>query len=259
MDKILILSNVVVTVNKKGGLWYLTSEMGVGRATSKKELEKLLKSRFEKIKEWLTVSIKKIREDIEALKGANVRIFGQPTKLPNETDSGLVDILEIIDELEKYEVTKLYYDEYNEETDSFEEKEFPTVDEYLDYLDDLGDIDEISAGNSYNWSGLVSHDFNYTVYKNNVNGNFLIDFSVHRFGDVRGNYTDSALLEFDYEEGFLYAVMEVSGIVDLKGGYYARFDALSDSYEIFDSEGDHMDTIYDLEDFDLSKYETVEG
>lgn len=199
------------------------------------------------------VSIKKIREDIRGLRGTEVSIFGQPTKLSDSVDNGVIDILDVLESLERYEITNFSYDEYDEETDEYIEKKFDSVDDYINYLDDLGDIDEVTLDNSYNWSSPVSNDFNFRIYKNFTNAKYFVELSVHRYGDVRANYTVDALLEFDYSEEFYEVLTESNKIVELDEQHYAKIDIFNDGYEIFTDDGEYVETVYDLEDFNKVK------
>jgi hypothetical protein len=202
------------------------------------------------------MSIQKIREDVLSLRGANVKIFGQPTTLDDSVGEGYVDILEVLDILERYEVKDLLVPKYDDEGEWVEDVEAESTEEYMNFLDEMGYIKEKSSGNSYNWSGRVSQDFYFHVYYNELTDSYLVEFAVHRYGDVRGNYTEEALLEFRYEEEFLEALLEATTSVELEGGYEARIEVMSDGIEICDTETyEYVDTIYDLDDFDPKKYQ----
>jgi hypothetical protein len=199
------------------------------------------------------MSIQKIREDILSLRGANVKIFGQPTTLNDSVGDDLVDIIDILDQVSDKEV-ELITSVYNDETDDFDTMEFDTVEQFVDYMEDeLGEWKEVSHGNSYNWTSPVSNDFDFRVLKDYGTGDFYIQLMVHRFGDVRGNYTDYALLRYDYEEGFLYDIMECNKQVDLDDKHYASIDVLANGYEVYTHDGEYVDTIYDLEDWNADK------
>jgi hypothetical protein len=206
------------------------------------------------------MSIQKIREDVLSLRGADVRIFGQPTTLSKDVPEGTVDIMEVLDILEKYEVTSMpMLRPSDDDEEEYDEVEAETTEEYMDYLEEMGDIDvnKSKSDNSYNWSGNVSQDFYFHIYHDMSMDRYLVEFAVHRFGDVRGNYTEEALLEFRYEEEFLEALLEATTTVELEGGYEARIEVISEGIEICDSESyEYVDTIYDLDDFDPSKYQS---
>lgn len=60
-------------------------------------------------------TMKNMIGEVEALKGANVRIFGQPVTLPEDTDNTTVDIIDILKNLEETD------DMMNEPTSTDEE------------------------------------------------------------------------------------------------------------------------------------------
>lgn len=192
------------------------------------------------------MTIQSIREDIKSLRGADVRIFGQPTTLSEEVAEGLIDILEVLDQVEENEV-ELKTSVYNEETEEDEEEEFESVEEFVEHMVDSGNWKELKSDNSYNWSSPVSNDFAFHMFKCLETGDFYVQFMVHRFGDVRGNYTDWALLKYDYEEGFLYDIMECNTSVDVED-YRVEVDIFSDGYEVY-KDDEYVKTIYDIEDF----------
>lgn len=197
----------------------------------------------------VVMTIQKIREDILSLRGAEVTIFGQPTTLSSEVEEQYIDILDVLKALEPYEVTELVYDEYNEELDDYEVKKFENIDEYLDYLHDIGEIKEIAADNSYNWSSPVSNDFNYTIYELQSTGEVLVEFKVHRYGDVRGNYTESTLLKFDNDYEFAEALMGANKVITVNG-YEVHIDIFLDGMEVYTEDGEYINTIYDLNELE---------
>ena len=106
-------------------------------------------------------TIKNMIEEMKTLKGANVRIFGQPVTLPEDTDKTTVDIIDILKNLEEYEVTEVYDYRYNNETEEDEEinilEECKNSDDVISALVDYGYINDdcdYKGDNSYNWSGL---------------------------------------------------------------------------------------------------------
>ena len=125
--------------------------------------------------------LKDIKKDLEALRGADVKIFGQPTTLATRSDDDItVDILDLVEAFADYEVT------YRKACDLLE----------VENVDDIDGLDYIIADNSYNWNGMGSNDFDYRTYETNGEG-IVLSIKFHRFGDVRGNYTENAYLLFD--------------------------------------------------------------
>ena len=203
-------------------------------------------------------TIKNMMEEMEALKGTKVNIFGQPVTLPENIDKTTVDIIDILKNLEEYEVTELYSYCYNDETKEDEEinilEECENSDDVISLLVNYGYINndcDYKGDNSYNWSGNVSHDFDIKIYKNAFNSGVFVEFKVHRFGDVRGNYTESVILQFDNEYTFWecigdcdrYECIEVDG-----NTYDYTVSALSDTYEVTDEGGDYICEAYGEEE-----------
>lgn len=75
------------------------------------------------------------------------------------------------------------------------ELETDSPEEYLEYLENIYSINEIQGGNTYNGSSPLNHHINFTFYENRDFGTYYVLLRCHRYGDVRGNYTDYALLE----------------------------------------------------------------
>lgn len=210
-----------------------------------------------------------IVEDIKNLRGSEVRIFGQPTVLSDSVDEYTIDILDVLDSLEDYVIDlEDYVDyEYNEETE--DDEEYCIFDETDSYnvLDTLGKygylklkrdinndyyVEYDKSDNSYNWSSPISNDFNYYIYNDMLDGGIFVEFKVHRYGDVRCNYTDSVLLHFDNEYEFYetlsennkYTTITVDGV-----DYNIDISITSDSYEVWDIDGNYICTAYgDYED-----------
>ena len=203
-------------------------------------------------------TIKNMMEEMEALKGANVKIFGQPVTLPEDTDKTTVDIIDILKNLEEYEVTELYGYCYNNETEKDEEidilEDCKNSDDVIDKLTEYGYINDdcdYKGDNSYNWNGNVSHDFDIKIYNNAIDGGVFIDFKVHRFGDVRGNYTESVILQFDNEYNFWECIGECDRYesIEVDGHTYNyTISALSDTYEVTDEEGNYICEAYGEEE-----------
>ena len=126
--------------------------------------------------------IKNIKKDLEELRGADVKIFGQPTTLATRSDDDItVDVLDLVEALADYEVT------YRKACDLLE----------VESVDDIEGLDYIIADNSYNWGGMGSNDFDYHVYETHNGEGVVLSVKFHRFGDIRGNYTETAYLLFD--------------------------------------------------------------
>lgn len=174
--------------------------------------------------------------DIRDLRGKEVRIFGQPVTLSNKVNEFEIDIIEVMNKLSEFQVD-LITEEYDEENDEYNEIYCDSVDEYMDYMESLGYIDTTNykANNSYNWNSPVSNHFNYNIY-NHIDGGILVEFKVHRFGDVRSNYTDTVLLQFNNEYEFFDCITECNKNVTIEVNdqeYYIYINALNDAKEVY--------------------------
>lgn len=195
------------------------------------------------------MTIELIKEDIKALRGASVTIFGQPTVLSSEEHSeDTIDILDVLEQLKDSELTDFTISTYNEDEEEDEEEVLDSAEEFMEHMEENGVWVEESHDNSYNWSSPVSHDFDFKSYKCLSTGYFYVALRVHRYGDVRGNYSEYALLKYDFAEGFLYDIMECNKTITV-GDYDVNVDILSDSMEVYNEEGNYVKSIYDIEDF----------
>ena len=96
-------------------------------------------------------------------------------------------------------------------------------DNVLGYMKELTNYKDFKGGNTYNYNGKILHDINYD-YCETENG-FYVAIMVHRFGDIRANYTDYALLKFDYYESFFEILDDIcmenfGGCVEYNGKHY---------------------------------------
>jgi len=221
-----------------------------------------------------TNSVQNVINEVMATRGATVSVFGQPHKIGESVEKGYVDIIEILEGFKGYEVETVLPAQYevseDEETGTYsinseseviedgfeyeedaeermyeleEENAAPVdVNTYLEYMEELSYLEEGKGDNSYNWAGNVSNHFNMQTYRNINTGEYLVEFKVHLYGDVRGNYTDSVLLKFDQDYFFYEALAEANGYEEYKG-YGIRFSAMSEGYEIH-----HIETDEDMEE-----------
>lgn len=165
-------------------------------------------------------------DDIKQLRGADVYIFGQPQKLKKELDDLEIDVIDVLENFRNYEI------DINE----------------IDMLDYI----EIENNNTYNWNSPISNDLNYTIYKNDDH-NYIVECRVHRFGDVRSNYTDYFYLEFNFDSEFsetlietnIYEYIEIDGVT-----YDFEIDVLSDTIEVNSIDGAYIGSVcaYDMDE-----------
>lgn len=217
-----------------------------------------------------------IKQDIMDLRGSEVTIFGQRQVLPSEVDELTIDILDIVEELKAYEVetievgqacehcngTGMVYTWNNEDGCELEEEcsECDGVgivyndlkaENALNVIYDLGDLEELNRDNSYNWSAPVSNNFNFKTWKDLSNGTIYVEFKVHRYGDIRNNYTDFAVLEFSSDAEFLDVISECNKVIDVNG-YECHIDVFNEGIEVYTEDGDYVKTVYvcDMEELE---------
>lgn len=197
----------------------------------------------------MTMTRKAINE-LKQLRGSQVEIFGRPVTLPNTADNLEIDAINILEDMEEHELDWYDFRCYTEdedgneiEVDIFEGCE--TAEAILDVLEEYGYIEDtyFAADNSYNWSAPVSNDFDFKLYKDSVSGGVFVDFSVHRFGDVRGNYTDSVIYRFDSEGEFYELLKDCNKYVQI-GNYEVVVDIFNDGFEVYDDAGNYILTSY---------------
>lgn len=106
--------------------------------------------------------------------------------------------------------------------------------------------------NTYNWNANIDHHID--VAELGINGCAYMAIMVHRYGDVRANYTDRFLVRFDDEtEWFeLESRMQYKTICDGKYKYCVDIDIFSEWYNVYDWElGESVGEFYEIEVEDL--------
>ena len=168
---------------------------------------------------------------------------------------GVVDILDVLEVFEDYEVTEMEQDIYDEGGEYIDTNiiDIEDADAYIDYISDIYKIVELRTDNTYNWFAPISNHMCIRTFNNLDTGDFIAVIMVHRFGDVRSNYTDEFVLKFDNESEFFEALLECSKywIYTDKDGinWYCEFDILNEGMEIT-NELDFCQSCYDIEDYD---------
>ena len=88
--------------------------------------------------------------------------------------------------------------------------------------------------NTYNWNANIDHDID--VAEMHLNGYTYMAIMVHRYGDVRANYTDRFVVRFydSYEWSELESIMQYKTICD--GRYCVDIDIMTECYNVWDNE-----------------------
>ena len=193
--------------------------------------------------------IHEIIEEVKSLRGANVEVFGQPTTLTSDYGKYTIDTIDILNNLEDYEIPEIvdYWTFEEEDGEDIEVLEEITCEEYLDILDDNGFLVEKNSGNTYNWSAPISNDFYYYIYENLRDDNLIIKIAIHRYGDARYNYADEFCIIVDSEEEFFDILCESDTFntveIDEKK-YYIDIRLFNDMFEVCTEDGDCIGDIY---------------
>lgn len=171
-----------------------------------------------------------------------------------------IDIMDILNVLESYEVVNgIIYDK-EEETDY----EY-YIDDYLEIGLDEGWIEERNADNTYNWNAPLIHNIDFRTYYDTHEDEYIITFRVHcGYGDVRTGYSEWMYLKFDYEEKFLELFLEVCKSVEVElenEVYYVEISPLGDEINLMKAENceeicgdDRYDLLNKMEELDLITY-----
>ena len=104
--------------------------------------------------------------------------------------------------------------------------------------------------NTYNWNANIDHDID--VAEVELDGYTYMAIMVHRYGDVRANYTDRFLVKFDdcYEWSELESIMQYKTICD--GRYFIDIDIMTETYTVWDNKEEvSVGEFYEMEVEDL--------
>ena len=104
--------------------------------------------------------------------------------------------------------------------------------------------------NTYNWNANIDHDID--VAELEFDGYTYMAIMVHRYGDVRANYTDRFLVRFydSYEWSELVSLVQYKTICD--GRYFIDMNIMSEAYYVWDNEKEvSVGEFYEIEVEDL--------
>jgi hypothetical protein len=159
-----------------------------------------------------------------------------------------VDIIDILDALEPYEVTDKTIWDKEEEIDY----EY-YIDDYLMTGLEEGWIEEGIANNTYNWSAPLTNDINFETYHDKPEDEYIVRFRIHcGVGDIRSGYSEWMYLSFSYEEEFLELFLECCKCIEVKlegEVYYLEINPLSDDLTL--TKGETYEVICGTNKYDL--------
>lgn len=126
--------------------------------------------------------------------------------------------------------------------------EIETTEESIDWFVKNAD----RRWNTYNWSANIDHDIDVAVVY--LNGYTYMAIMVHRYGDIRTNYTDRFLVRFDNECDWFEFESRVQCKTICDGRYYVDIDIMSETYNVWDNEEEvNVGKFYEFEVEDLLK------
>ena len=196
------------------------------------------------------MTTRKVINELKQLRGATVKYFGEAVTLSDNVGEFEIDILDILEAMEEFEIDPYGFTYWAEDEDGNEVEidileNCETAEDVLDTLEEYGYIDGtyFAADNSYNWLAPVSNDFDFKFYKDFAVNGVFVDFKVHRFGDVRGNYTDSVIYHFDSVNEFYELLLNCNKYVQI-GNYEVIVGLFNDGFEVYDEAGNYILTAY---------------
>lgn len=190
---------------------------------------------------------KRILNDLKHnLKGTK-RVFNYYDVKHNEFESKNLSIsnLDIIRALAPYEIDfkKLYNVDFDDVI--YEDKEGNYISLDTDYKN--------TANNSYNWSSQVVFNYQQIQVINKYDYEHVyIAIKFHRYGDVRGNYTDYMILDISLDE-FYEVLMESTRVyttITIKNvNYEISTDCLKEGciFDIYSNNIDECDVFLDID------------
>ena len=190
-----------------------------------------------------------IISELKNLKGTEVKIFGQNYNYPNEVGADTIDTIDILENLLPYEISNQfaiynYLDEEEEEILQVPFEEYCLIEEY----------EETGADNTYNWNAPISNDINFKIYESCHYDGIIVELAVHKYGDVRCNYTDECYLQFNYIEEFYDALLDCNKYFTItKDGieYSVTIDILNECPTIEFETEENCEYIEDYEAIEL--------
>ena len=132
------------------------------------------------------------------------------------------------------------------------------IKDMMNFWDSNFDKPKYWADNTYNHGANIDHDIDYRVVESEHDGTWLALMG-HRYGDVRGNYTDWAVCKFDsiYEFWELASEPQYKNFSD--GEKFERYTAdiniFDECYNVYDNDlGKDVGYFYETEVEEVLKH-----
>ena len=140
------------------------------------------------------------------------------------------DVTPLLEELKEYEV------EFNDA-----EHEERAINLILEHA--------TNTWNTYNWNANISHNIDVAELK--IYEYTYMAIMVHRYGDIRANYTDRFVVKFDSEYEF-YELESIIQPKEINDRYIADISLMTEGYNVYDYiNGEDIGEFYELEKADL--------
>ena len=158
------------------------------------------------------------------------------------------DVIPFLEELKEYEID-MTQDEIIEMINIWDE----TYDPHISHFNNAN----YWRDNTYNCNANIDHDIDYRILALDNDDAWFV-FMVHRFGDVRGNYTDYAVCKFS-DSFDVFQLDFVTQFKNLDDGnkiqrYTADINIFNEGYYVYDNdEGEDIGYYYDIKLEDLLK------
>ena len=140
------------------------------------------------------------------------------------------EVIPFLEELKEYEVEMSQAD----------------IKDMMNFWDSNFDKSRYTRDNTYNHNANIDHNIDYRIVESEYDGTWFA-FMIHRYGDVRGNYTDWAVCKFDdiYEFYGLESIMQYKQINER---YVADINIFSESFNVYDCiKGEDVGEFWDIE------------
>ena len=152
-------------------------------------------------------TINEIIREVKDVRGTEVKVFGNITKIDEEVSPYLIDTVDILKQFDIYDAEMVMEVYTGDEDEEVKEVYTSDIEEFLEYLDNRYGLEEIHHSNTYNWGSNVSNDLDFITYKVSDSDEYYVKLMVHKgYGDIRANYTDYCLLKFYYENEFFFHI-----------------------------------------------------
>lgn len=171
--------------------------------------------------------LKNVIADIRAIDsmGNGAWIF-ENGKIRNDVFCG--DVVPLLEELKEYEIN--------------------CTDDAIEKIFDIS-VEQECHWNTYNCNANISH--NLDVAEAKINGYVYMAIMVHRYGDIRANYTDRFLVRFNSEYEF-YELESIIQSKEINDRYIADISLMMEGYNVYDYiNGEDIGEFYELEKADL--------